>query len=275
MQTLKVVTLNLWGEQPPLDRRMQLAVDGLRQLAPDVVGLQEVRQVPGTVPNMAETLGRALDMHVYFEPATPWGGGDEGLAILSKHPVVERRVHELPHAVPAERRLLLGVVADTPAGRIDVFTTHLNYRLTDGGKREDQCVAVDELIGGYASEAPRILCGDFNATPDADEIRFLRGLHTAAGRRTFWQDAWERRHGRADGFTWARANPYTARLRWLERDRRLDYIFVSPMKRDGRGVVQDCRIVLDRAAADGAFASDHFGLYAEVQVAPLDEEPHA
>jgi len=133
-------------------------------------------------------------------------------------------------------------------------------------------VALDEHIGAAASELPKILCGDFNATPDSDEIRFLRGLHTSAGRRTFWQDAWERRNGHADGFTWARANPYTSRLRWLERDRRLDYIFVSPMKRDGRGVVHDCRIVLDRAATDGALPSDHFGLFAEVQLSPLEEE---
>ncbi|MCU1281862.1 MAG: Endonuclease/exonuclease/phosphatase [bacterium] len=275
MSTLKVVTLNLWGEQPPFERRMQLATDGLRALLPDVIGLQEVRQVPGTVPNQAETLATALGMQHYFEPATPWGGGEEGLAILSRHPIVERRVHELPHAVPTERRLLVGVVVDTPAGKVDVYTTHLNYRLTDGGKREDQIVAIDELIGATRSELPKILCGDFNATPDSDEIRFLRGLHTAAGRRTFWQDAWERRHGRADGFTWARANPYTARLRWLERDRRLDYIFVSPLSRDGRGVVHDCRMVLDRAASDGALASDHFALYAEVQLSPLEEEPES
>ncbi|MGZ3429409.1 MAG: endonuclease/exonuclease/phosphatase family protein [Polyangia bacterium] len=275
MSTLKIVTLNLWGEQPPLERRMQLAVDGLRALVPDVVGLQEVRQVPGTVPNQAETLATALGMHHYFEPATPWGGGDEGLAILSRHPIVERRAHELPHALPTERRLLVGVVVDTPVGKVEVFTTHLNYRLADGGKREDQIVALDELIGATPSELPKILCGDFNATPDSDEIRFLRGLHTAGGRRTFWQDAWERRHGRADGFTWARANPYTARMRWLERDRRLDYIFVGALKRDGRGVVHDCQIVLDRAASDGALASDHFGLYAEVQLTPLEEEPQS
>jgi len=275
MSTLKVVTLNLWGEQPPLERRMQLAVEGLRALAPDVIGLQEVRQVPATVPNQAETLAAALGMSCYFEPATPWGGGEEGLAILSRHAIVARRVHELPHAVPTERRLVLGVTVETAVGRVDVWTTHLNYRLTDGGKREDQIVALDEHIAAAPSELPKILCGDFNATPDSDEIRFLCGLHTSAGRRTFWQDAWERRHGRADGFTWARANPYTARLRWLERDRRLDYIFVSPMKRDGRGVVHDCRIVLDRAAADGALPSDHYALYAEVQLAPLAEEPQS
>jgi endonuclease/exonuclease/phosphatase family metal-dependent hydrolase len=273
MGTLKVVTLNLWGEQPPLARRMQLAIDGLRALHPDVVGLQEVRQVPGSVENQAETLAQALGLAHYYEPATPWGGGDEGLAILSRHPITSRRVHVLPHAVPTEKRLLVGITMDTPEGPVEAYTTHLNYRLTDGGKREDQVVAIDAHIAESGSEMPRVLMGDFNATPDSDEIRFLRGLHTSAGRRTFWQDAWERRHGHADGFTWARANTYTGRLRWLERDRRLDYIFVSPMKRDGRGVVLDCRIILDRAAPDGAFASDHFGLYAELQLSPLEDEP--
>jgi endonuclease/exonuclease/phosphatase family metal-dependent hydrolase len=162
----------------------------------------------------------------------------------------------------------------TPDGPVDVWTTHLNYRLTDGGKREDQIVALDAHIAAAPSELPKILCGDFNATPDSDEIRFLRGLHTSAGRRTFWQDAWERRQGRADGFTWAHDNPYTSRLHWLDRDRRIDYIFVSPLQRDGRGVVRDCRIVFDRPTADSALPSDHFGLYAEVQLSPLEKETY-
>src|SRR6185312_9992394 len=123
MSTLKVVTLNLWGEQPPFERRMEVAVEGLRALAPDVIGLQEVRQVPGKVPNTAATLAAALGMQHYFEPATPWGGGDEGIAILSRHPIVARRAHELPHALPTERRLVLGVTVETEAGNVDVWTT--------------------------------------------------------------------------------------------------------------------------------------------------------
>jgi endonuclease/exonuclease/phosphatase family metal-dependent hydrolase len=270
MNTVRIVTLNLWGEQPPLARRMQLAVDGLRALSPDVITLQEVREIPGQLANQAETLAAALGMQFHFAAATPWGGGDEGLAILSRLPLVARGAHELPHAVPTERRMLLSATLDTPAGRLELFTTHLNYRLTDGGKREDQIVAIDRIASEVPSELPRILTGDFNATPDSDEIRFLRGLHTSGGRRTYWQDAWERRHGRADGFTWARANPYTARLHWLDRDRRIDYIFVGALKRDGRGLVHDCRVVLDVPGADGALPSDHYALFAEVQLGPLD-----
>lgn len=135
MDTVKAVTLNLWGEQPPLERRMQLVVEGLRALAPDVIALQEVREVPGALPNQAKTIADALGMVLHFAAATPWGGGDEGLAILSRFPIVERFARELPHAVATERRIALGAVVETPRGRLAAFTTHLNYRLADGKKR--------------------------------------------------------------------------------------------------------------------------------------------
>jgi endonuclease/exonuclease/phosphatase family metal-dependent hydrolase len=70
------------------------------------------------------------------------------------------------------------------------------------------------------------------------------------------------------GFTWARANPYTAKLAFLEPDRRLDYIFVTPMRGDGRGTVHACRMAFQTPTRDGVFASDHFGLLAELQIEP-------
>jgi len=109
--------------------------------------------------------------------------------------------------------------------------------------------------------------GDFNARPESDEIRWLRGQVSLAGRRTYYQDAWERLHPGERGFTWASANPYTKVLEFLEPDRRLDYIFVTPMRKDGRARIKSCTIVLDKPAADGVLASDHFGLMAEVQMA--------
>src|SRR5581483_10805525 len=106
------------------------------------------------------------------------------------------------------------------------------------GKREDQVVAVDDHIGGSPSELPKVLMGDFNATPDSDEIRFLRGLHTLAGRRTHFQDAWLRLHrepgpgdGPAEGITWSSENELTRPLRSLDIDRRIDYVFVTSRKK--------------------------------------------
>ena len=268
MKILRCLTLNLWGAEPPLEQRMAAVVRGLRDLSPDVVALQEVREVPGQLPNQAETLAKAAGLHHVFAPATPFGGGQEGLAILSRQPILEHDAQELPHAEPTEQRIVLSARVQNGQGSVWVHTTHLNYRLTHGRQREDQVQAIDAVVSSRTSELPRILMGDFNARPESDEIRFLRGQVTLGGRRTYFQDAWDRLHPGEAGWTWARANPYTAKLAFLEPDRRLDYIFVTPMRGDGRGTVHSCAMVFDKPGVDSVFASDHFGLLAEIQVEP-------
>jgi endonuclease/exonuclease/phosphatase family metal-dependent hydrolase len=271
MDVIRVVTINIWGEQPPLERRFDILARGLRELQADVVALQEVREIEGQLPNQAATLARQTGYEHAFAPATAWGGGQEGVALLSRHPIAEPSHRVLPQSTPEETRVVLSARIDTPGGPVRCYTTHLNYRLTHGIQREAQVVAIDDFVRGQGTDLPQIVMGDFNATPDHDEIRFLRGLHTLSGRRVFYQDAYARRHPVESeaGFTWARKNPFTERLRWLERDRRLDYIFVTPITRDGRGVVRDCRVVFDRPDPDGCYASDHFGVLADIQLAPL------
>jgi hypothetical protein len=68
--------------------------------------------------------------------------------------------------------------------------------------------------------------------------------------------------------TWVRDNPYRAKMNWLPADRRIDYIFVTAARRDGRGTVRDARLVFQQHDADGVFPSDHCGVLADVQVAP-------
>jgi endonuclease/exonuclease/phosphatase family metal-dependent hydrolase len=265
---LRVMTLNLWGEQGPHQRRLQVLLAGLETIQPDVLALQEVRDVPGTLANQAETIAARLGYQHAFAAATEWGGGMEGVAILSRGPILGSESAELPGAKPTERRVVLLCRCETPAGPVHVYTTHLNYRLTDGLVRETQVQALDEFAAAHPSDLPQLLMGDFNASPAHDEIRFLRGQTTVGGRRTYWQDAYARLHPDELGYTWAKRNPYTAKLAWLEPDRRVDYVFVSPMRGNGRGTVRDCRIVLDEPAEDGVWASDHFGLVAEVRLSP-------
>lgn len=269
MKILRCLTLNIWGEQPPLERRMTIIVETLRNLRPDVVALQEVREIGGQLPNQAAEIGERAGYAHVFAPAISWGGGHEGLAILTREQLGYHDVLELPHANPDERRILLSGRMDTRFGAVWVHTTHLNYRLHHGRQREDQVMAIDEAVAARAGEVPQVVMGDFNSTPDADEIRWLRGLTTLGGRRVFYQDAWEVMHPGEHGYTWSKQNTFTERLKWLMPNRRLDYIFVTPMRRDGRGIIHTTRLVYDRADRDGVFASDHFGLQAEVQIEAL------
>lgn len=272
MDRLRAVTLNLWGLTEPRVRRMEIAAAELAALGPDLIALQEVCTVPGAVENQAETLGGALGMEVAYATATQFPSGEEGLAILSRLPIASSSYVELPHASADERRVALGAAITVPDGEVHVFATHLNYRLRDGVKREAQAVAVDRFAEEFSAgrTAPRlsILMGDFNATAEHDEMRFLRGLHTVEGRRGAWRDAWAVAHPHEPGVTWASKNPGTERLAWLGRDRRLDYVFVGPLERDGRGGVVSCEVALDRPAPDGALASDHFAVVADLRLTP-------
>jgi endonuclease/exonuclease/phosphatase family metal-dependent hydrolase len=245
---------------------MELVAAALRELQPDVVALQEVREVPAQVANQAETLAAEVGFHCAFVPAMPFAGGSEGLAILSREPIFEHVGFGLPHAEPKERRILLSARVSFEGVSVWVHTTHLNYRLAHGQQREDQVQAIDSIVAARAGDQPSVLMGDFNARPESDEIRWLCGLCTLSGRRTHFQDAWDRLHPGERGWTWSSANPYTKPLAFLEPDRRIDYIFVTPMRRDGRATIRSCRIVLDQPAPDGAYASDHFGLLAEIQI---------
>jgi endonuclease/exonuclease/phosphatase family metal-dependent hydrolase len=278
---LRLCTINFWGIEPPLERRLDLAARQLAALAPDVVGMQEVRPLDGrSGRTTADVLAEALGMNRVYAVAVRWNdgdfgpgrpGGEEGLALLSRFPIRAHQSMPLPEARPTEARILLSAQVETAAGPVWCHTTHLHYRLDDGLAREKQVVAIDEAVRAFGREAadlPQLLCGDFNAPPDADEIRFLRGLCTLAGRRTHFQDAWLRVQPGDPGLTWSSDNEQTRPLRSLDIDRRIDYVFVTTRRKDGRGTVLDAQVVLRERDDGGACASDHFGVLAEVQIAP-------
>lgn len=270
MESIVVVTLNLWGEQGPLEQRWPAVVAGLAAQDADAILLQEVREIPGRLPNQAERLGAALGLEVAFAPTLTWGDGTEGLAILSRHPLTDVGHLALPHASDKEARILLKATAQTPAGPVALFTSHLNYRLTDGQKREDQLVAAETEVAAHPARV-KIWGGDFNAPPDSDEIRWLKGLRSipcdGTARRVYYQDAYALRHPDESGHTWSARNPHTGALAWLEPNRRIDYLFVSHPNRDGSAFVLEADVVLDRPV-DGIYPSDHFAVRARVSVAP-------
>jgi endonuclease/exonuclease/phosphatase family metal-dependent hydrolase len=259
---VRVVTLNLWGDHAPLGPRLTAAARGLDALDCDAILLQEIRDEVD-IGNTATRLAQLMksDWTVVFEPSTPVAKGNEGLAILGRQPIAEHHALELPFARPDERRILLSA----RVGDVWLHTTHLHWRLADGLAREAQVVAASAAARARG-DGVHILGGDFNAPPDADEMRFLAGRTTLAGQRVVWQDAFAVRHRGEPGVTWAERNPMTKELAFLERDRRVDYLFVSPETRAGRGRVLDARVALDAADEDGVWPSDHFAVVADVAV---------
>lgn len=269
MRPVRVVSFNFWNDRHDPERRLEVAIEGLHALQPDLVGLQEIIDATPTSENQAGRMARALGFEWRYDvvdPVRPEGA--LGNAVLSRYPIVSHASMLLPGPPEDARRALLCTV-DAPAGHLPFVTCHLAWEMWQAPRREAQVVALDEFVRAHPAELPAIMTGDFNATPDATAIRFLTGRTGLQGRGAYYRDCFQRRHPDAHGFTWSTKNPNT--VRWIERNRRIDYIFVGQMTERGWGAVLDARIILDIPGPDGTFASDHFGVYAEIGVAPPEQ----
>ncbi|CAN5854457.1 hypothetical protein BH18ACT2_BH18ACT2_16290 [soil metagenome] len=170
-----------------------------------------MEQLPGLGYHLAFH-GAPFDPQLWPDPSMRFGS-----AVLSRWPIEPSTYHRLPID---DRNVGDGFVASVPwelvhvrSAGLDVFSCHLAPAPTHGLHRRVQVLAIDEIVrrargdldavpppGRQRNAMPIILCGDFNAEPDSDEIRFLCSLTPLDGRTAFYQDAW-RVAGDGPGYT--------------------------------------------------------------------------
>src|SRR4051812_49738169 len=96
MRALRVLSLNIWARSGPYAARQDLLRREIGILAPDLVALQEVDAGPGE-SNQAEELFGPLGYQVAYERREGEYRADPGIAVASRHPLLDRRVIEPPH----------------------------------------------------------------------------------------------------------------------------------------------------------------------------------
>jgi endonuclease/exonuclease/phosphatase family metal-dependent hydrolase len=265
MTDLKILTLNIWNRLGPWDQRFVAIRKILEEESPDIVGLQEVITTSqGDALDQGKAIAAGLGYNVAFG-ASHGEGFSFGNAVLSRWPIVTSEVTVLPGGEETEPRSLLYAEIDAPCGKIPFFVTHLAWRFHEGAVRQAQAVAIGEKVAALfpRSVLPAILVGDFNAEPDADEIRYLKGLTALGrGRCVYFADTFGVAGDGTQGATFSKANPFAAKL--CEPDRRIDYIFVQRFNDDVRGQPLDARVCFNRAV-DGVYPSDHFGVIATLR----------
>jgi endonuclease/exonuclease/phosphatase family metal-dependent hydrolase len=273
---LRVVTLNIWNNQGPWPERLRLIRRELPTLDAHLVGLQEVLHLDaGGTPDQAQAIAEGLGYYSAFASAWHIGGGLQfGNALLSRFPIVAAQAFMLPCEEGDETRALLYCSVDAPCGKIPVFVTHLSWKLHQSDIRQQQvayiAARIKELAPVDQIAFPPVLMGDFNAEPESDEIRYLRGYNTRLGRSVYLADCFAVAGDGSPGFTYARDNSYALRAR--EPNRRLDYIFSRGPDRALRGEPLTARRCFTDAER-GVFPSDHYGVFAEIQAAPRKLEP--
>ncbi|MDT0388435.1 endonuclease/exonuclease/phosphatase family protein [Streptomyces dubilierae] len=269
---MRIVTWNLWWRFGPWQARQKAVLTALRELNPDVVGLQEVWAADGE--NLAEWLAGELGLHCTWaaSPAPErWRAriGDPSLdignAVLSRWPVVGRDVLPLPApAATDDGRLALYARIAAPGHEVPFFTAHFTSATHASAVRRGQAAALAGFVARHRGDTPfpPVVTGDLNAWPDSDEVRLLGGYKTApAVPGQVLLDAWEYADPAAPAATWDAANPYVAATH--EPSVRIDYIHVGPPGPGGLGRVRDVRRACD-GPVDGVWPSDHAAVVADL-----------
>jgi endonuclease/exonuclease/phosphatase family metal-dependent hydrolase len=283
MTTLRVANLNIWNKSGPWPDRLRLIRSEIERLAPSLLGLQEVlRLVPqsaaASLPTSATCqaleIAQGTEFFVAYAAASDYGGGlCFGNALLSRFPILEEQAIALPSLDSGEARCLLYARVETTFGELPVFVTHLNWKLHHGSVRLEQVKFIADRIAELspvrAAALPPVLMGDFNAEPDADEMRFLRGLSVIDGRSVFFADAWIYGGDASPGATFDRGNGYARKAH--EPSRRIDYIFVRGPDSLLRGepIHTELAFCTPEHTKDGQiWASDHYGIVSDIWLAP-------
>ncbi len=259
---LKVLTWNIWWRFGPWEQRQPAIATTLKRLDADIIALQEVWSDEAT--NQAAELAAELRYHHVFASSMDIKEFGFGNAFLSRWPITRQdSVILYGQKETDEGRLALFAEIDGPRGLIPVFSTHLNWRYEHSHIRQRQVADLARFVDGMRPWSfPPIVCGDFNASPESEELRMLKGLTTCPVEGLFFHDAWNVAGGDGSGFTWENMNPYV--VEELEPNRRIDYILVGEPKARGAGHVVDCRVT-GNEPIDGVWPSDHHAVSAELR----------
>jgi len=263
---LRVMTWNLWWRFGPWEARQSAILETLRAVDADIYCFQEVwetRDGESQLAGFAEELG----MHHFGAAGLDLELAPESLGngILSRWPITATEFRPLPAPRDLnELRVVLRADIDGPRGPIEVFCTHLNWRMDQSDVRQDQLRAVCEFIDETKDRRtfPPILCGDLNAEPSSDEIRMMTGHSKAAVPKLIFFDTWAAA-GDGPGYTWMHENPFT-QLDADPRQARIDYVLVGYPHEKAAGEPVACEVAGNKPA-DGVWPSDHYGVVAELR----------
>jgi endonuclease/exonuclease/phosphatase family metal-dependent hydrolase len=243
MKSLVVASYNI-HRGVGLDRRRDLdriaAVIG--EMAPDVIGLQEVVRATGSFhADQAGYLARRLGMELVMGVTREFENGSYGNVVLTRLPIVGSATHDLSHG-RRERRGAVRVDLASDGALVHVFNCHFGLAFRERRRQMALLGAFIDVSAGLVG--PRVLLGDFNEwhlgpvtrglrREFASPMRRLRRTHPAlfpvfALDRIYWDLELEGEELRAHRSRLAKVAsdhlPLVARLRLRARPAPRDYV---------------------------------------------------
>jgi endonuclease/exonuclease/phosphatase family metal-dependent hydrolase len=162
---LRVVTFNVHREA---GNKVIEGIKGDRDLRDaDLIILQEVhRKEPAAQPcSAACSLGEDLGFYSLYAPGHVQGDGTDGVAIVSRAPILSSQVLELPAfdiGFNNSRRVALIATVLIDGQPVTVYAVHLTNRLTIGERTQQMRPVLEHA---QQQTTPVIIAGDMNTVP--------------------------------------------------------------------------------------------------------------
>lgn len=259
--SVRIVTINTWRGDGAYRARMRALVEGLEAQPADVIACQEALVACDGSIDTPEVLAESLGMHCLATRIRPKMRLVEGRvtpswcgpALLSKWPIVGAAELPFPWSPADGQRVALLAAIDTPLGILRIANLHLSDPMPDPNLRLRQIEKVlsEPWMRGVA--AARVICGDFNATPESPVVaRAVAGADGWHGIDAYWAGA-----GQSPRFTVTPDNP--------NLDSRVvpacvDYIFGLAAKSEPEPTFRNSEIVLNCPSSEGVVPSAHYGV---------------
>jgi endonuclease/exonuclease/phosphatase family metal-dependent hydrolase len=265
--TMRVVTWNVWGRYGDWEQRQAGIEEVLAGVDPDVVCLVESWRVDddSQVDRIAERLG--VDHRLTAGDWAAAGAGEtwtSGLGVVSRWPIASHEHQALRGDEGDGFGDALFVALDGPRGPVQVFVVALDYPLHASALRQAQVRQLTAFVGRVTSRRhPTVVCGDFNAGPDADEIRMLTGRAAVPVPGLVFYDAWEVAGDGTAGHTWSNRNRLAAV--GMYPDRRFDYVLSAWPRAGAAGHPTHCELVGVTDGPDAPELSDHYAVLADLR----------
>ena len=156
------------GMDDSVDLRRAAAV--INEVRPDVVALQEIDSVTSRTGHVdqAARLGALTNMRAVFGGFMDYRGGQYGMAVLSRHPILSSTNHRLPDG--QEPRTALAVTIQIEGMPTPLVVVGIHLYATEG-ERLAQARRLTEIFQG--EQRPVVLVGDFNSKPGTAVIERL------------------------------------------------------------------------------------------------------
>lgn len=181
---IRIITINTWKCDGDYYNRIKLLAAQLKMLTPHVVACQECFLSEDESIDTLRYLAEELDMYYHFtfarfkqrEVGNKTINSYSGLGLLSAFPIRDVQEFDLPMSTADGQRCVqqahLEIYKEKQLLLTNVHLTHLH---NGEDLRKEQVVMLAENLISRA-EAYNVVCGDFNATPQSDEITLFRQL---------------------------------------------------------------------------------------------------